>query len=220
MEDTREQQPRPPVAPPAGQSAPEPHSGPYYGYALATSASPSYLEIAERLLRLLSRRLLRALYLLWQLIKPRLGWVVLTSFLLGTILFLGALLLLPRLIASVPAADNRAALIPPAPAVVNFLRGQQTYDADLMWESFSPELQTALEEREITRDALAQQAETERQAGQRYRDAEYIGGVQLDGRQQMYFYAVDIDSPQPERSGTFSMIFTVDGDGKIVSVRM
>jgi hypothetical protein len=220
MEDQREQQQSQPVAPPAGAYPPAPPAGQYVAPAAFGPPVPSGLEIVSRVLYLLSRRVLYGLYGLWKLVQPRLGWVLLTSFLLGIIGFLGLLLALLRLVSDAPTDDSRTALIPPAPAVVSFLRGQQTYDADLMWESFSPEFQAALEEREITREALAQQAESERQAGQRYGDPEYIGGVAADGSRQMFFFTVEIASPQPERSGTFSMVFTVDGDGKIVSVRM
>lgn len=217
MEQQRDQQLRPPAAPPAGPYDPASQAG---QYAAPPAAPPSSLEIASRVGYLLSRRVLYGLYGLWQLISPRLGWVVFTSFLLGMIGLLSALLVLPRLFVAAPTADSRAELLQPAPAVTDFLRGQQTYDADLMWESFSPEFQAALEQREITRDALANQAESERQAGQRYGAPEYIGGVDVDDSQQMFFYTVEIDSPVPERSGTFSMIFTVDNAGKIISVRM
>jgi hypothetical protein len=197
--------------------AQEPVAGPY---APAVAPAPSSFEVADRVLRLLLRRALRGLVGLWELLRPRLGWVVITAFLLGVIGFLSLLLALPRLARSGPASDTRVAMIVPAASVVDFLRGQQTFDADLMWESFSPELRSALEQREITKDALAQQMERERQAGQRYQKFEYVGGVPVEGQQTMYFYTVAIDSPVPERNGIFSYIFTVDRDGKIVSVKM
>lgn len=213
MDVTREQQPTQPAPLPQAAASPE------LTQAATAAAAPSSIEVGGRLVRLLLRRLLLLLDQLWRVLVPRLGWVILTALLLGVIAMLSMLLVLPRLVRT-PSADTRAALIQPADAVVDFLRGQQTYDADLMWESFSPDLRSALEERAITRDALAQQVESERQAGQRYRKFEYVGGITLDSRQRMYFYAVDIESPTPERNGTFSFIFTVDGDGKIISVRM
>jgi hypothetical protein len=36
----------------------------------------------------------------------------------------------------------------------------------------------------------------------------------------MYFYAVDVESPAPERNGIFSFVFTVDQNGKIIGLRM
>jgi hypothetical protein len=189
--------------------------------AVYESPAASRLDVGARIVELLLRRLARLLIQLWLLVRPRLGWLLLTTFLLGVIAILGLMLIVPRFVgAADDPGDSRVALIQPAASVVDFLRGQQTYDADLMWESFSPELRSALEQQAITRDALAQQVESERQAGQRYRSFEYVGGVELDGRQKMYFYVVEIQSPTPERNGTFSFIFTVDQNDKIISVEM
>lgn len=215
MDITREQQPsQHPSSPEAAPGAPPPSLQP-----LEAPPPPSAFYVAQRLARLLLRRLLLLADQGWQLLLPRLGWVLLTTFLLGIIGILSAALVLPRLVRSEPV-DSRAALIEPADAVEDFLRGQQTYDADLMWESLSPDLRSSLEAQAITRDALAEQIESERQAGQRYRNFEYVGGISLDSRQTMYFYAVAIESPAPERNGTFSFVFTVDRDGKIIGLRM
>jgi hypothetical protein len=217
MEQTREQQLQPPSAPPHPALAHEP---PPSLYPAPDRLAPSPLLVAARLTRLIGLRLLRALLRLWDAAQPRLGWLALTAFLLCVIGVLGALLALPRVMRGAPPADTRTALIPPAQAVTDFLRGQQTYDADLMWDSFSPSLRSSLEQREITRATLAEQVEIERRAGQRYRKVEYIGAVPVDGRETMYFFAVEIQSPAPERSGTFSVVFTVDEDGKISSVKL
>lgn len=217
MEDPRTQQAQSTAA-----QSPEAYAQPAQAEAAYQPAQspPSAFEVAARVARLLFRRLLYLIDALWRLVSPRLGWILVTSFLIGLVGLLSLLLVLPRIVRTGPASDSRVAMISPAASVVDFLRGQQTYDADLMWESFSPDFRAALEEREITREALAQQAESERRAGQRYREAQYVGGVELDDRQTMYFYAVEVVSPTPERNGTFSFVFVVDRDGKIVSVRM
>jgi hypothetical protein len=204
-----------------GTAPPPPLEQPMAAPAVYESPAASRLDVGARIVELLLRRLARLLIQLWLLVRPRLGWLLLTTFLLGVIAILGLMLIVPRFVgAADDPGDSRVALIQPAASVVDFLRGQQTYDADLMWESFSPELRSALEQQAITRDALAQQVESERQAGQRYRSFEYVGGVELDGRQKMYFYVVEIQSPTPERNGTFSFIFTVDQNDKIISVEM
>jgi hypothetical protein len=187
-------------------------------YIPALAAAPSPIEIGGRVVRLLLGRAIWAADQGWRVVQPRLGWVMLTGLLLGMIGVLSLMLVAPRIVArrAVPG-DLRVAALAPAPAVENFLRGQQTFDADLMWESFSDEFRQTLEGREFTRDTLAQRVETERQAGQRYSGYKYIGGLQLAGRQAMYFYAVDFTSPQ-ER-GTLSFVFTVGSDGKIVNVQ-
>lgn len=218
MEEPREQQPVPSAPPPQTayhQAAPAYVQAP--PYQAAAPAAPSAVDTAGRMVRLLAARGLWAVEQGWRLVEPRLGWVLLTGFLVSVIGLLSLLLVVPRLLAGrAEPTDPRVAALQPAPAVEDFLRGQQTYDADLIWESFSPQLRESLEGREVTRDALAERVESERRAGRRYSAVKYIGGVELGNRQTMYFYAVDIASPQEQ--GTISFVFTVGGDGKIVSV--
>lgn len=181
---------------------------------------PSSVDVTGRLIRLLAHR---GVYLgagFWRLLRPNLGWVALSVVLLAIIGVQSLMLILPRLVRNSPSADVRVAMLEPAPSVLDFLRGQQNYDAELMWSSFSPGLQEALEDQGVAKDDLATQAESERRAGHRYRDFEYVGGVDLENNQRRFFYVVDIQSPTPERNGTFSFIFTVDRAGKIVSVDM
>jgi len=154
---------------------------------------------------------------LWLLARPHLGWLILTTFLLGVIAVLSLLLALPRLAREQPA-DIRVSWLQPAPAVVDFLRGQQTYDADLMWNSFSANFQESLQARDFTRETLAEQMEQERRNGQRYRKFEYIGGIRLPDNQAMYFYVVEVSVPQSARTRSISFVFTVDRDGKIVAI--
>jgi hypothetical protein len=183
----------------------------------AAQPAPSPIDVGGRVVRLLAGRAIWAGEQGWRLIEPRLGWLMLTGFLFGVIGLLSLLLVIPRIVANSAApVDPRVTALSPAPAVEDFLRGQQTFDADLMWESFSPELRESLEGRDITRDTLAERVENERLAGQRYSGFKYIGGVELENRRSMYFYVVDIASPQQE--GTISFVFTVGSDGKIVSV--
>ena len=213
VEEPREQQPpapspaypqAAPVAPPTAPPSPVP-------------APPSPLMIGERVARLLLGRAMGASEQGWRLVAPRLGWLVLTGFLVGIIAVLSLLLVLPRFVQRGPTIDPRVAILPPVTAVEDFLRGQQTYDADLMWASFSPELRKSLEGRNITRATLAQQAESERRAGQRYGNFKYIGGVEIAGHQRMYFYVVEILTAQQKAPTTF--IFTVGSDGKIMGIK-
>jgi hypothetical protein len=219
-EAPREHQPPPPAPAPAPppayqQAAPAFHQAAPPYQQPAPQASP--VDVGGRMARLMAGRALWAAEQGWRVVEPRLGWVILTTLLFGVIGVLSVMLVLPRILAGMSQpADPRAAAMPPAPSVEDFLRGQQTYDADLMWESFSDELRENLEGRDITRDTLAERVENERQSGQRYSGYKYIGGVSLPNRQAMYFYAVDVTSAQ-ER-GTLSFVFTVGSDGKIISV--
>lgn len=175
-------------------------------------------RVLTRLPRLLLRRALYGLVLLGDLIKPRLASVVIIAVLAGIIGFETLALITSVFVRN--ASDSRVALIEPNPAVLNFLEGQRDFDANKMWESFSPDLQASLTGQNITKDDLIQQVESERSAGQRYRSFAYVGGVRTDGNRQMFFYVVDIDSPVAERSGKFSFVFTVDSSGKIIRINM
>ncbi len=213
MEEPREQQSVP---------APPPSGGSSYGAApplgaYAPAPAPSALDVGARVTRLLVQRAFWYAEQLWLLARPHLGWLILTTFLLGVIAFLSLLLALPRLAREQPA-DIRVSWLQPAPAVVDFLRGQQTYDADLMWNSFSANFQESLQARDFTRETLAEQMEQERRNGQRYRKFEYIGGIRLPDNQAMYFYVVEVSVPQSARTRSISFVFTVDRDGKIVAI--
>ncbi|MFQ3661162.1 MAG: hypothetical protein SNJ69_02090 [Chloroflexaceae bacterium] len=211
MEEPREQQPVPSPPPPGGS----PYGAPLGVYAPAPS--PSALDVGARVVRLLVHRAFWYAEQLWLLARPHLGWLILTTFLLGVIAVLSLLLALPRLAREQPA-DIRVSWLQPAPAVVDFLRGQQTYDADLMWNSFSPNFQESLQARDFTRETLAEQMEQERRNGQRYRKFEYIGGIRLPDNQAMYFYVVEVSVPQSVRTRSISFVFTVDRNGKIVAI--
>lgn len=231
MHDPLDPQPNaiPPLAPnppapgdvrPGAYMPPPPPSATTPGVAQpAQQLPPLQTGHLRRIVRLLLRRVFYGGEVAGRLLRPHIGWLIAVAVLVGIIIFQSFLLVVPRLIAAT-SGDTRAELLPPSAAVVTFLEGQASYDADLMWESFSPDLQDALVSRGGSKEALAAQAESERLAGQRYRKFEYIGGVPLDGDHRLYFYVVDIESPSPERDGRFSFIFTVDREGKILNLKM
>jgi hypothetical protein len=178
----------------------------------------SQVNTISRLPRLILRRVAYGLIVLGQIIKPRIGVVLLVSVLLGIIAFQAIALIAPLFVRQ--ASDSRVALIQPAQAVTQFLQSQREFDVDKMWDSFSPELQAAILDRGASKDDLAQQLESEQAAGQRYSSIEYVGGVTIENNWQMFFYAVEIASSDPSRAGTFSYVFTVDNDGKIIRISM
>jgi hypothetical protein len=144
--------------------------------------------------------------------------VLLSLFLIGIIGIETIALVAPLFVAKL--ADNRPPVIPTSAAVESFLKGQAHYDAEMMWDSFSPRLQASLIDQGISKDQLAAQVKSEHDGGQKYKKFSYVGGIALQGNQSMYFYAVDIESSQANRNGTFSFVFTVDKSGKIVALRM
>jgi hypothetical protein len=172
----------------------------------------------SRLPRLLLRRVAYGLIVLGRIIKPRLAFVLVIAVLLGIIAFETIALLAPLFVQR--ATDARVSLIPPSEAVTQFLQGQREFNADKIWDAFSPELQAAIVDQGASKDDLAQQLESEKASGQRYHSIDYVGGVDIENNRRMFFYAVEIASSDPSRSGTFSYVFTVDSDGKIIDISM
>ncbi|MEI7643773.1 MAG: hypothetical protein WCJ55_05610 [Chloroflexales bacterium] len=221
MEDRRDQQatPTPQTAPytPASQLGTTEIQPPS-----ALPAADPYAAgqgIVERITRRLLRRVAYLLILAGRVMRPNLGWVLLTLFLVGVIGMETIALIAPLVVAKL--VDNRPPAIPTSAAVESFLQGQARYDAETMWEAFSPQFQAALIDQGISKDHLTAQVRSEREGGQRYTKFSYVGGVALQGEQTMYFYAVDIESSQAAgRNGTYAFIFTVDKRGKIVGMRM
>jgi hypothetical protein len=214
MEDQRDQ-----------QTAPTPQSTPYAPHLQAEPSSPQpqaapalpYTPgIVERITRLILRRIAYGLILAGQLIRPRLGWVLLSLFLIGIVGMETMALIAPFVAAKM--SDNRPPAIPTSAAVETFLQGQARYDAEMMWESFSPRFQATLIDQGTSKEKLADQMKSARDGGQKYTGFSYVGGLNLQGQQKMYFYAVDVRSAQTNQSGTISFVFTVDESGKIVDI--
>lgn len=93
-----------------------------------------------RLMRLLLRRVLYNLVLLGRAVRPFALTLAVAFVLLSVIGWMGWQLWGPK-----PDGPTftRADSIPPAPAVLNYLQGRKTFDADMMWDSFSVEYQTS-----------------------------------------------------------------------------
>jgi hypothetical protein len=220
MEDQRDQQATP--TPQATSYAPAAQPGIADAQPASTlpAAEPTPVRqgVIERVIRLVLRRVAYGLILAGRIIRPRLGWVLLTLFLVGVVGMEAVALIAPLFVTKL--ADNRPPAIATSAAVESFLQGQAHYDAEMMWEAFSPRLQASLIDQGISKDDLAAQVKGERDGGQKYKKFSYVGGVAVPGEQTMYFYAVDIESSQANRNGTFSFVFTVDKSGKIVGIRM
>ncbi|HMQ32426.1 MAG TPA: hypothetical protein PKD53_16965, partial [Chloroflexaceae bacterium] len=113
MEEPREQPA--PAAPPPQQSAYQ-QAAPAYApappppYPGAAPAQPSSIDLAARVARLMAGRLLWFAEQAWRLAEPRLGWVLLTGFLVAMVGALSLMLVLPRLLAGLGRpADARVA---------------------------------------------------------------------------------------------------------------
>jgi len=112
-------------------------------------------------------------------------------------------------------AFQRADSLPPAAAVEDYIKGQQSYDANMMWDAYSTDYQASQLANGASKATLQARANSERTMGLKYVHYDYIGGVKVDNG-SMYFYSVDL-ALQSQR-GRFPIIFRADADGKIVGI--
>jgi hypothetical protein len=203
---------------PQHHSTPHPSAGhqamPDYT-APSTSTSPAPL----RLSRLIAIRLFEGSITLGAMLRPYIGFLAVIALLLGVIFYQALFLVAPTVIRAF-STDERVQALPQVAAVEEFLDGQKNYDADRIWQTLSPVLQESLSSQGASKESIQAQIDNERLAGQRYIEYKYIGGTPVANGRQMFFYVVDIESPSPERNGSFSFVFTVDQDGKIIGLDM
>jgi hypothetical protein len=174
---------------------------------------PGRFLVVRRLTRLLFRRWLYAMAILFRWMRPAIGYLAIILMLVGVIGWMATQLWWP---AGEAPRDARVAALAPASAIESFLQGQQTYNADLMWQAYSTDYQAAQLERGATKAVLQAQADSQRRRGLQYVRADYIGGVKLEDGRSMYFYTVDL--ALQTQHGKFPYIFTADPEGKIVEI--
>jgi hypothetical protein len=151
--------------------------------------------------------------ILFRWLRPIVGFAAVVIALLGVIGWMAVQLWWP---AGDTLRDARVAPLPPPSAVEAFLQGQQTYNAELMWQAYSADYQAAQLERGASKDVLQAQADNQRRRGLQYVHSDYIGGVKLEDGRSMYFYTVDL--ALQTQHGKFPYIFTAGPDGKIVDI--
>lgn len=179
----------------------------------AAPAAPGRFLVLRRTLRLLVRRLLYGLVRLGRATRPFAAFLVIILLLTCVTGWLAVQLWWPR---AADTVDTRVSAVLPAPAVENFIKGQSSYDADLMWSAYSAEYQATQLQRGASKETLQVAANREKSSGLRYVHYDYIGGVPLEGGGGMYFYAVQLELQQ--QRAKLPIIFTVDEDGKIVRI--
>jgi hypothetical protein len=157
----------------------------------------------------LARRWFYVMTVIFRWMRPFAGFVAVIAALLVLIVLIAVQLWWP----ATDAQDVRVAALPPPPAVEHYIQGQQTFNADLIWESLSTEAQVEKLQNGASKATLQSQADQERLRVQ-YLHYDYIGGVKLKSGGSMYFYAVDLATP--ELSGKLPFTFVADKDGKVL----
>ena len=209
MEETRDPQQQA-VAPITYQSPPiyPDVQQPYYAPAFKAGRFARF----RRLLRLLVRRLLYGSVLVGRVLRPFAGFLVVILALFGVIGWMSYLLWAPK---ATPAVFTRADSLPPASAIEGFIKGQQSFNADMMWDAYSTDYQASQLANGATKATLQAQANSQRTMGLQFVHYDYIGGVEVDNG-SMYFYSVDLKLR--DQQARLPMIFRADADGKITGI--
>lgn len=209
MDETRDPQ-QPAAAPMTYQPQPVYSTPPPVYYAPAPQAG-RFGRFA-RLMRLLLRRMLYGSVVVGRALRPFAGFIIAIIALCGVIGWMSYLLWGPK--AAAPAF-TRADSLPPAGAIESFIQGQQNFNAEMMWEAYSPDYQASQLATGASKATLQAQANSQRTMGLQFVHYDYIGGVKVDNG-SMYFYSVDLKlNTQQAR---LPMIFRADADGKIIGI--
>lgn len=113
-------------------------------------------------------------------------------------------------------AENSS--LPPSPAAEDFIKGQMTFNAGLMWQSFSDSLKQQLSQRGTTQQSLQRQLDQRKQSGSKVDQVQYVGGVQAPDGTRLYMYSLTIDAPNQQGAAENHYVLTVDQTDKIVKV--
>jgi len=207
MEETRESQ-QAGAVPVAYQPVYPAPQNPYY----APPVPAGRWTRTRRMMRLLLRRLWYGATIIGRVLRPYAAFVVIVIALLGVIGWMSYMLWGPK---AAPPSFQRANAIPPAGAIENFMQGQQSFNADMMWDAYSTDYQAAQLANGASKATLQSLTKTRHNQGFQYVHYDYIGGVAIDTG-SMYFYSVNLSVQN--QNLYVPIIFTTDGDGKIVNI--
>jgi hypothetical protein len=105
-------------------------------------------------------------------------------------------------------------------ATENYLKGNQSYNAELMWTSLSEEALDRFRSRGGTVQDMQRQLDTARERGSRLDQINYVGGYPLPDGSSLQFYVVASRGPSARTEAEYvTYIFTLDRAGKISKVQ-
>jgi hypothetical protein len=126
---------------------------------------------------------------------------------------------LPTLSLTLPSPSFRVGNSPPA-STESYMKGNETFNAELVWNALSDEAQNRLRSRGSSVQALQDQMDQAKQAGRQFSQVTYIGGQSFADGTSLHFYTVlsrglqSRGDPEP-----IPYVFTLDQSGKIVRVQ-
>ena len=105
-------------------------------------------------------------------------------------------------------------------ATENYMKGTETFNAELVWNALSDEAQGRYRSRGGSMQALQSQMDQAKQAGAQLEHVTYIGGQAFPDGTSMHFYTVLTRGPQSRTDAEpIPYVFTLDKSGKIVRVQ-
>jgi len=116
------------------------------------------------------------------------------------------------------ASAQSSATITPSPAAEDFIKGQTTFNAQLMWQSFSDDFKQRLASQGTSQQALQQQLDQRKQAGAKVDQVQYAGGVQTPEGSRVFMYVLTMEAPNNQGVAEAHYVLTVDQNDKIVNV--
>ena len=116
------------------------------------------------------------------------------------------------------AVTNNSDNVPVA-SVENYLKGMSTFDANLVWSSFSDDAIRQMTSNGLTLQSLQQSLDDQKQQGTRYQEIAYIGKYPLRDGSQYLFYVVSASGVDGTNNlSQVFFVFTVNPDGKIAKI--
>ncbi|KAB8143336.1 hypothetical protein F8S13_09965 [Chloroflexia bacterium SDU3-3] len=157
------------------------------GMATHAPMRPGPLLILRRATRLFLRRSIYLGVRAAQALHQRAALIAIIALLLGASGWMAFQLWGPKT-ASAAALSS----MPPSENVKNYIKGRTDFNAQLMWSSFSDDLQARRITKGETPDIMQAKADQEEQLGIKFLDYIYIGGLTLDDGDTMYFYSTKL----------------------------
>jgi len=127
---------------------------------------------------------------------------------------------LPALSLSLPSAPFKVGSGGEPNATESYMKGTETFNAELVWNALSDEAQGRYRSRGGSMQALQSQMDQAKQAGAQLEHVTYIGGQAFPDGTSMHFYTVLTHGPQSRADAEpVPYVFTLDKTGKIVRVQ-
>ncbi len=108
--------------------------------------------------------------------------------------------------------------LPPSPVVERYIQALADSDAQTMWNLFSDEMKEYMQTSNGGQAVETLQAglDSVKEKGGRYVGGTYVGGTPLGDGRNVYFYVLDVETPNGGLRVPY--IYTVGPDGKIANV--